>query len=209
MSRLVGIWALLCAALTAASAQPLTGRWDGTINIDGMKVPFSMQFDGAGQKVKGAFFKGEDRVASTEGSFNGGVLRLHFAQFGKVLDGKLVDGMLKGTYGTHPMEASAYCTCSYEGEAGPDIAGTWKIAESPEKLSLTVVRKGEDTFATLVQPSGSNGPHTGRFDGLQFTLNHFDGEQASVLEIVPRKDGGLDVSWKQPSSPVKKYKAIK
>jgi hypothetical protein len=209
MSRLFRIWALILAALTMASAQPLTGRWDGTVTIDGMKVPFSLQFDGAGEKVRGAFFKGEDRVASTGGSFNGSALRLQFAQFGKVLDAKLVEGMLKGTYGTYPLEASAYCTCSYEGEAGPDIAGAWQISEGSEKLRLTVLRKGEDTFATLVQPSGSSGPHTGRFDGLQFTLNHFDGGQASVLEIVPLKDGGLDVTWKQPAAAVKKYNAVK
>jgi len=193
------IWGLFIAMAASAHAQTLTGRWDGTIAIDQMKIPFSMHFEMTGQSVKGSFYKGEQRVASTAGSFDGTVLRLTFAQFGRELNAKLVDGMLKGSYGSHPLEASAYCTCSYEGEAGADISGEWDAQSTP----LIIRRKGEDTYATI----GSMGPHTGRFDGLQFTLNHFDGDKASVLELTPQKDGSLEVVWKQPGEAARKLRA--
>lgn len=199
-------WGLLLTVIAVvAPAQTLTGRWDGTITIAELKVPFSMHFEGTGDALKGSFYKGEERVASTRGSFDGSSLRLTFSQFGTDLNAKLVDGMLKGTYGAHRVEASAYCTCSYEGEAGPDISGAWDMSSGGEKTQLVIRRKGEDTFGSLA----SIGPHTGRFDGLLFTLNHFDGAKASVLELTPLKDGAMEVVWKEPGVAVRKYRAAK
>jgi hypothetical protein len=128
-------------------------------------------------------------------------LLLEFGQYGKRLETKLVDGQLKGKYGAHEIEAGPYCTCAYEGEAGPDISGEWKIDGPGWKL--TVTRKGEDTFATI-----NDAVHSGRFDGLQFTLNHFDGERASVIEATVRKDRGLDLVYRQPGSEPKKLSAV-
>jgi hypothetical protein len=106
----------------------------------------------------------------------------------------------------HPFTASQFCSCALEGEAGPDISGTWEVPES--NLRLTIRRKGEDTLVNVTRPSGELGPLAGRFDGLIFMLRYFDGIRAAVLEIERRKDGGLDLKFTEPGADVKKYRAV-
>ena len=176
------------------------GKWVGVVTYADLKVPFAMDLQFNGATATGAFFNGDQRAASTAGKWVDDGLQLEFSQYGKKLETKLVDGQLKGKYGDYNIEAGPYCTCSYEGEAGPDIKGEWKIDGTGSKMVVT--RKGEDTFATI-----NDAVHSGRFDGLQFTLNHFDGERASVIEATVRKDKGLDLVFKQPGQGVRTYRA--
>jgi len=93
--------------------------------------------------------------------FGAGQLRISFPQFGTELNARLADGALKGSYGStkdgvHAFTAFAYCTCTYEGDAGPDITGNWDIAESGWRLTLQ--REGEDTLATVTTSAGKVGP---------------------------------------------------
>lgn len=39
-------------------------------------------------------------------------------------------------------------------------------------------------------------------------LHYFDGVRAAVLEIEQRKDGSLDLKFKEPGTNVKKYRAV-
>jgi hypothetical protein len=199
---------LLAAFLAAVSgwAQPPAGRWDGTVVYGKLKVPFTIQFEGGGAAMAGAFVNGDARVSSTAGTFDGNRLLLNFAS-GTRLDATLVDGGLKGTYGSQPFTAAAYCTCGLEGAAGPAIMGAWEIPEAGWRL--LVERKGEDTLATVSRPGGDIGPITGRHDGLTFLLHYFDGTRAAVLELEERKDGALDVVWMEPGKEPVKSKAVR
>lgn len=180
--------------VTKKPAAPVTaGRWVGTIAYPDLKVPVSMdlQFDPG---VRAAFTNGETRSPASSAAWKDNGLHLEIA--GKQLTTRLDNGQLKGAYDGHAFEAGPYCTCAYEGEAGPDIMGEWKMQGRDARL--TVTRKGEDTFAVF-----DNAVHAGRYDGLQFNLNHFDGARASILEITVRKDSALDVIVKQPgTSPI-------
>ncbi len=196
-------------AAASASAPLTAGRWVGAISYADLTVPFSLDLKQDGGLVKAAFVNGEDRAEAPGGSWSDGWLKLDFAPRGQRLEAKLVNGELKGRYGELAIQAAPYCTCSYEGEAGPDIAGDWKL-EGAGGGKLVVSRKGEDTFARIhATGGGATGLHTGRFDGLQFVLNRFDGERASVLEIVPRKDGGLDVAFKRPGEKTEAMRAVR
>jgi len=191
-------------------AQALDGRWDGTITYGDLKVPFIIHFEPNGKTLTGSFVNGDTRVSSTEGSFEAGAVRLAFGASGTRLEATLEDGQLKGAYGKgkdmHPFTASKFCSCGSEGDAGPDISGTW---ESPDSTwRLTIQRKGDDTLATVSRPSGELGPLAGRFDGLTFMLHYFDGVRVAVLEIEQRKDGGLDLKFTEPGTEVKKYRAV-
>lgn len=176
------------------------GKWVGIVTYADLKVPFAMDLQFNGDKATGAFFNGDQRAASTSGTWVDGELQLEFSQYGKKLVAKVVDGRLQGKYAGYDIEAEPYCTCAYEGEAGT-FSGEWKIEGTGWKL--VVARKGEDTYATI-----NDAVHSGRFDGLQFTLNHFDGERASVIEATVRKDGRLDLVYKQPGSEPKKLSAV-
>ena len=205
---------LMMVSLAVASgwAQAPDGRWDGTITYGTLKVPFIIHFEQNGQRLTGTFLNGDTRVSSTEGSFEAGTVRLTFRASGTRLEATLADGQLKGIYGgggqdMHPFTASPFCSCGSEGEAGPDISGTWEVPDSSWRL--TIRRKGDDTLATVSRPGGELGPLTGRFDGLTFKLHYFDAVRAAVLEIEQRKDGGLDLKFTEPGTEVRKYRAVK
>lgn len=203
---------LTMVSLVAACgwAQELDGRWDGKVTYGTLEVPFTIHFEPNGKTLKGSLVNGDTRVSSTEGSFEAGTLRLAFRASDTRLEAKLANGELKGTIGTgeqmRPFTASQFCSCAPEGEAGPEISGTWEVPDS--NLRLTIRRKGEDSFATVSRPSGELGPLAGRSDGLIFMLHYFDGVRAAVLEIEPRKDGGLDLKFTEPGTDVKKYRAV-
>lgn len=157
---------ILLAAISAWGQVP-SGRWDGKMAFGSLKVPFTIHFEGNGTTVSGSFVNGDSRVRSTSGSFANGELRLSFDEIGTKLEAFTVaGGDLKGTYagskqGTLPFTASAYCTCGSEGEAGPEVMGTWTVPDATWRL--VIQRKGEDTLATLSRPDNSLGPLTGRF----------------------------------------------
>jgi hypothetical protein len=201
---------MVSMAVACGWAQAPDGRWDGTITYGALNVPFQIHFEPNGKTLKGSFVNGDTRVSSTEGSFEAGSVRLTFGKSGARLEATLADGQLKGAIGSgqdmHPFTASQFCSCGPEGEAGPDISGTWEAPDSGWRL--TIKRKGEDTLATVSRPGGELGPLAGRSDGLTFMLHYFDGVRAAVLEIDRRKDGGLDLKFTEPGTEVKKYRAV-
>ncbi len=211
--KILNMLAMVFLAAACGWAQELDGRWDGKVTYGVLEVPFTIHFEPNGKTLRGFLVNGDTRVSSTEGtegSFEAGTLRLTFGASGAQLEAKLVNGQLKGTIGNgdqmRPFTASQFCSCAPEGEAGPDISGTWEVPDSD--LRLTIRRKDEDTFATVSRPSGELGPLAGRSDGLTFMLHYFDGIRAAVLEIEPRKDGGLDLKFTEPGAEVKKYRAV-
>ncbi len=209
--RILSMFAMIFLSVTCGRAQELDGRWDGKVTYGALEVPFTIHFEPNGKTLKGSLVNGDSRVSSTEGNFEAGTLRLTFGASGARLEAKLVNGQLKGTVGNgdqmRPFTASQFCSCAPEGEAGPDISGTWEVPDSD--LRLTIRRKDEDTFATISRPSGELGPLAGRSDGLTFMLHYFDGVRAALLEIELRKDGGLDLKFTEPGAEVKKYRAVK
>lgn len=208
---ILNLLTMVSLAVAGGWTQAPEGRWDGKITYGTLNVPFTIHFESNGKTLTGSFVNGDTRISSTEGSFAAGAVRLTFGASGTRLEATLADGQLKGTIGSdgqgmHPFTASPYCSCAIEGDAGPDISGAWEVPDSG--LRLTIRRKGDDTLATVARPSGELGPLAGRFDGLTFLLRYFDGVRAAVLEIEQRKDGGLDLKFTEPSTDVKKYRAV-
>jgi len=205
---------LTMVSLTVACgwAQAPDGRWDGMITYGTLNVPFTIHFETDGKTLKGSFVNGDTSVSSTEGSFEAGAVRLTFGTSGTRLEATLADGQLKGTIGSdgqdmRPFTASQFCSCAIEGDAGPDISGTWEAPDS--NWRLTIRRKGDDTLGAVSRPSGELGSLAGRFDGFIFKLHYFDGVRAAVLEIEQRKDGGLDLKFMEPGTDAKKYRAVR
>ena len=208
---------LLISSEAVAQAIPPSGRWEVTIQVGDLKVPFSLQLDLNPDGVSGTFVNGNERVSSTQGTLRDGTLRLEFRQYGTALEAKLGKDQLKGTYGgtqfgSYAVEGSVYCTCAAVGEAGPDISGDWQLTELnapvPESAQLLVRRKGDDTLVHLFHPLDSHGEFIGLFDGLSFLLHHFDGARASLMELEPRSDGSLDVTLREPHTSVRRFHGV-
>jgi hypothetical protein len=202
-------WTLFAALLgLSVHAKTAPERWDGVITFGTLKVPFSMQIEFGETSVAAVFTSGETPVASSSGTIADDKVRIQFDSLGTVLEALVNGGSMKGTYAKLPVELNRFCTCGFAGEAGPDISGVWTI-ESGGRLA--VERKGDDTFAAI-QLKGDErnfGTLSGRFDGLSFTLSHFTGTTAAMLEVEPRKDGKLDLELKLPGEPSRKLVASK
>lgn len=195
---------LLFASLSGW-AQPPAGRWDGVVTYGELKIPFTLNLSPSADGMGAVLVNGDAQVpAVAPGRFEGKRLTL---QFTEKLEASLREGSLKGTYGTHAVTAAPYCTCSFEGSAGPEVMGKWRIPELEWTLDIT--RKGEDTLVTVTRPDRKIGPLSGRHDGLAFQLHYFDGERAALLELEERKDGGLDAVWMEPGKPRLKTRAIR
>jgi len=202
--------AILLAAVSS-SAQAPAGRWDGTVQFGSLKVPFRIDFESNANTFKGSLVNGDANVPSTSGSFSDGKVLLAFDRSGAKLEASLADGELKGSInsasGTHPFTASRFCTCGFEGEAGPDITGSWEVPNASWRLQIR--RIGEDTLATITHSDSEEpGPLSGRFDGIVFSLRYFDGNRAAMLEIEPNKSGGLDLVYTEPGKDAKKLKTV-
>jgi len=204
--------AAIFTAITVCAQEP-SGRLAAAITMGTLKVPFTMQFEGKsnGSAFAASILNGDARIRSTAASFDGKSIRIEFGQSGARLEAIVGDGGLKGTFGNektgmYPFKASAFCTCGFVGEAGPEIMGSWELPDNGWRLSIR--RVGDDTMATLSRDGNEIGPLSGRFNGGFFELSYFDGTRAAVLEIEPRKDGGLDLSWMEPGAATKKVKAV-
>ncbi len=193
-------------------AEGLAGRWDAVATVGSLKIPFTLFFDGKGETFSASLVKGQGRIAASSSSFDGQILRAEFGPAGGHLEAVLKDGDLKGVFGSektgkHPFQATAFCTCGFVGEAGPDISGVWESREDQWRLS--VKRVGEDTVALIARGGKEIGPLVGRFNGTFFELSFFDGHEGGVLEIEPQNDSLLALSWMEPGAPAKKLKAAR
>src|ERR1700730_18232376 len=97
----------------SAGAQSLTGLWDATVIVDNLDVPFRMELSGTGADVKGAFFNGDERVTSSTGQLENGLLLLTFSEYGTTLKATFTGGQLDGRYdrgerGFYPFQAKRF-----------------------------------------------------------------------------------------------------
>jgi hypothetical protein len=208
---------LLAAACIAAEKKPAE-RWDGKVFFSKqLQIPFSMQIEFDAPRISAVFTAGDERVPSTSGTLLDDAVVLKFEPLGTTLEGKIDGGSFKGTYGKpaadpaqrHKVELGRFCTCGFQGEAGPDISGVWNL-EGGGKLFLQ--RKGEDTFATLEIAGDTRqfGTLSGRFDGVSFTLSHFNGTRAALLDAEPSKDATkLDLNFQLPGEAPRRLVATK
>src|SRR5712691_1065938 len=87
------------ASPSAAAAQTtLAGLWDATVVVNKVEIPFRFEIAGDGAAVKGAFFNGDEKVASTSGTLDNGSLTLNFDEYGSKIIAAVTDGVLDGEY---------------------------------------------------------------------------------------------------------------
>src|ERR1700681_3184099 len=117
--------AMLIAIAPVAMAQSLAGRWDATVQVSGVEIPFRFELSGEGANVKGSFFNGDERITSTSGRFENGSLIFNWGDHASSLQATLHDGILEGKYlragrdekSNYPFSAKRYTAPpSYKGD---------------------------------------------------------------------------------------------
>jgi peroxiredoxin len=196
----------LAQSVPQSVAQPIAGRWDATIQINGVETPFPLEISGSGTKVTASFFNGDDRYPSTQGRFENGKLVLNWDYYAATLEATLKDGVLEGQYaGTRRMKGpfairatrAAATKPAAVSVIVPSIEGLWEIPNKSGKGELAwrfvVQQSGSKAAATILRVDGDTGTISGAFQNGKFVLSHFDGARAHLLEITPAGDGTLDI----------------
>jgi thiol-disulfide isomerase/thioredoxin len=182
--------ALLLAVAAPILAQSLTGTWQSTLSINGINVPFLTGISTDGQTAKGWFYNGDEKVASTSGTFRDGKLTLNFDQYASKLEATLQDSKLVGTYGRQGRTPNAFTA-----QQIPNIEGNYEIpVKSPKGESawhFIVRQNGTETSASILRIDGDTGALTGSYRDGKFLLSHFDGARPNVIELTPLPDGSL------------------
>jgi thiol-disulfide isomerase/thioredoxin len=196
----IGLWMTGCAS----PVERLDGRWDGSVLVNKIDIPFQFEVVGNGPELQASFFDGDIKVTSTSGQREENNIRIAFDQYGTRIDAVLKDGRLEGSYnrGTrgapYPFSAQRSAEPSSTGAAqAPDIAGEWKIPRESNKgeqaWRFLVKQSGNEVSAAILRIDGDTGALTGTFRDGKFVISHFSGARPLLLEITPSSDGSLDI----------------
>ena len=191
---------LFLAFAPLAASQDLSGLWDAAVTVNGLTIPFRMEFSGTGAAIRGAFFNGDEKVPSTGGHFENGALVLNFDHYATRLEASFRDGALEGTYGRagrqYAFSAKPAASMPSSPNA-PNISGDWELATTSakgEKAWHFIVRQsGGGISAAILRVDGDTGTLTGCWRDGKFVLSHFSGARPSLLEVTPLADGTLEV----------------
>src|ERR1700678_2516976 len=97
--KLIALSIAMFGLAAPALSQPLEGLWSATVSVNNQQIPFRIGFSGDGANVKGWFFNGDEKVPSTSGALENGVLTMRFDHYATKLEAKLQHGTLDGAYG--------------------------------------------------------------------------------------------------------------
>jgi thiol-disulfide isomerase/thioredoxin len=196
------------ASTRSAAAQSVEGKWEGTVDVDGMTIPFRIDISGKGMKLQGAFINGDERVTSTSGRQDHDALVLNFDQYAERIlaniEGGQLTGTIEGKFGPEPRSTLPFRAKRFTPEpdppAGtvPSIGGLWEIeVRSPKGESawrFIVRQSGTDVSAAILRVDGDTGALTGRYRDGKFVLSHFSGERPYLIEVAPKPDGSLAIT---------------
>ena len=196
--------AAFLALAPVAMAQSLAGRWDATVNVNGVDIPFRFELAGEGATLKGTFFNGDIRFNSTSGRQENGSLTLGWDYYASRLEATYQDGALDGNYiqsrrigeVKYAFHAKRYAALPGDANA-PKIGGQWMIpTKSPKGESawhFIVHQNGADVSAAILRIDGDTGALTGTFRDGKLVLSHFSGARPLRLEVSLAADGSLDI----------------
>jgi thiol-disulfide isomerase/thioredoxin len=192
----------LAAVGLAANGEKPAGRWDATVVVNGVEIPFRLDVTDSKAGVAGSFFNGDRTITSTSGTFEQDVLTLRFDQYAATLKATYRDGRLDGAYdrgsrGAYPFKAQRFTAGSMAAANAPAIAGEWTIGtKSPKGESawrFIVRQDGGDVSASILRVDGDTGTLSGAFRDGRFVLSHFSGARPLLLEVTPVADGSLEL----------------
>lgn len=190
----------LLSAITL-SAGSIAGLWDASVTVNKIDIPFRFEFAGDGEQLRGWFFNGDEKVASTSGSLRDGQVQLKLDHYATRLEATLKDGVLEGQYGRagrlYPFKAKPHAERQTIAANAPNIDGLWEIGvQSPKGESawrLIVRQQADEVSAAILRVDGDTGSLTGYYKDGKFLLSHFSGARPGLLTLTPNADGSLAV----------------
>ena len=192
----------VCGAAMAQAPSP-AGRWDGTVTVGGVDIPFRFEITGSGAELTGSFFDGDLKMSSTGGRLEGNRLVLPFDQYATTVDVTWNGDNLAGQYdrggrgAPYPFSARRAVAAPPAAVQAPSIAGLWTIPTDSSKGEAAwrfIVRQtGSEVSAAILRVDGDTGTLSGSYKAGTFTLSHFSGARPLLLEITAAPDGTLNI----------------
>jgi peroxiredoxin len=199
------VLAILAASVfgvSAALAQPqaLDGRWDASIVVNGVEIPFAFEIETRNGMPAGSLFNGERSIRSTSSRAKDNGLVFLFDQYAATLDVSVTDGQLTGEYkrGTrtvYPFKAARAKAAATAAGSGPSIDGTWIVQAKSSKgetaWRFIARQNGGNVSASILRVDGDTGTLTGSYRDGRYVLSHFSGARPLLLEVFPQADGTI------------------
>lgn len=196
---------LVSTACTRKTTDPV-GVWRGIIkNNSGETVAFTLEVKRDGDKLVGELVNGDERTASTSGSFENGTLTLRYdfydAGLVATIDGDHLQGSFERQWQKQRLKRELHAmrnaTAKPASEkSGQDISGEWLMAVGEEpKLSYwraAFHQQGVEVSGTIIPVSGDWGQMTGEFENGELRLNRFDGINCRVFRVKLTPEGKLE-----------------
>jgi thiol-disulfide isomerase/thioredoxin len=199
---------IVCFGATAfaESAAAIDGRWDASLTVNGVVIPFRLDISGDGPTLQGTLYNGEDKELTTKASFKNGNLILNQEHYLTRITATLKDGQLVGSVHLHggggeqgpegnPFQAKRHVDAAEPAADAPNIAGRWIVpfesGKGEKAWRFIVKQSGPEVTAAILRVDGDTGALTGTFQDGKWLLSHFDGQRAYLLEVTPAKDGTL------------------
>ncbi len=186
------------------AGQALTGIWEAEVDVDGRAVPFRMEFEGSGTKLRAGVLDGERRLWSSTASLEQNRLNVKWDFYDATLEANLEGGRLKGVYRRQGrgrkvergFSAKPWRTPAAPTEAVPNIAGAWRMEENSQSRSRVMKglfrQSGNEVSGTIQRIDGDFGTLEGRWSGGLLRLSHFDLIRATSIEIRQTQPGKLE-----------------
>ncbi|HEY6390449.1 MAG TPA: TlpA disulfide reductase family protein [Bryobacteraceae bacterium] len=197
--------AMFLGIVSAAAGESLAGRWDATVNVNGVEIPFRFELSVDGANATGIFFNGDEPMPSSSGRISNGSLLLNWDHFAAKLEATVRDGLLDGQYirqgsterSIYPFHAKPFSPAQPGHDTAPSIGGVWQIPTKSPKGELAwrliVEQSGARVSASILRVDGDTGALTGMYRDGKFVLSHFSGLRPALFEITLQKDGSLDI----------------
>jgi peroxiredoxin len=187
----------------APSGETLNGRWNASVTVNGVEIPFVFEIARHGDTVTGSFFNGDRRITSSPARVTDDRLVLSFDQYAATLDLSVHGGQLAGEYRRAPKTVYPFTAVRAEAEAkatvsGPPIAGVWIVqakSNKGEQAWRFIARETKTgVSATILRVDGDTGTLSGSYRGDRYVLSHFSGARPLLLEATPQPDGTLKLT---------------
>ena len=204
-------FASACARKEKVVLQNPFGTWRGLVqNSSGEQVAFTLEVNNIAQPennlmlVSGTLVNGDDRLASTSGTFDGQVLRLKYDFYDAELFARINGDQFQGTFVrqwqkqalTRQMQAKRSLSEPVVDAATTDLTGDWvlKVGTGAEQRLWRAAFKTSNGKATgtIIPVSGDWGQLSGTFTADNtLTLNRFDGINSRIFKVTLQPDGTL------------------
>jgi thiol-disulfide isomerase/thioredoxin len=193
-----------------AATKKIDGLWDATIATGTATIPFRFEIATKGETATGAFFEGDRKIESSEGTFSGGVLRLVWDHLNTTLELTGAGDTLAGSYvnrrpNSRPqqVEMKRFTPVTTDAADVPQTTGTWEMRRVAEEVSaprdtrtwrVFLRQSGAEVSGSILRVDGDTGTLVGRWNRGKLILSHFAGERPNLFEATPNPDGTLNVT---------------